>query len=191
LFTVHASVTKDTWVLQCDRVKRIIENGLDKYQTVIHTFFFKEHESIMGRTRTAAWYSKRIPLNAIAYLYAGREVRSIIEATEQQINLKMVCKEADFTDAKIEEQLRESVRDVLSLAKSKVSKYVGLMDPKYENFMDKAAEMHAEMTRRKRNNEAKLIELTPDCAWLFKAKRRKCCGVSRLGWSFRPLLQDL
>jgi hypothetical protein len=162
-------MNQDTWVLQCDWVKRIIKNGLDKYQTVIHPFFFKEHESIMGRTRTAAWYLKRIPLDAIAYLYAGREVKSILEATERQINLKLDCKEADFTDAKIEEQLRELVKDVLSLAKSKVSKYVGLMDPKYGNFMDKAAEMHAKMPRRKHNNEAKLIELTPDRAWLFTA----------------------
>jgi predicted transcriptional regulator len=96
-------------------------------------------------------------------------VRSKLEATEQQINLKMDCKEADFTDAEIEEQLRESVKDVLSLAKSKVSKYVSLMDPKYGNFMDKAAKMHAKMTRRKCKNETKLTELTPDCARLFTA----------------------
>jgi hypothetical protein len=162
-------VNQENWILEADRIDRICKNGLERYEQIMHPFFYKQYVTTRARTRTPSWYSAKVPLEAIAYLIALRDVKLAITEVKGQEG-RVAESGRPWTKEETESVLADSVKKALVPALTKAQKIAPILNPAYGNFIAKCAEIYAETNkRRKEKSEGNVLVLNPDRARWFTA----------------------
>jgi hypothetical protein len=78
-FRLHQNVNQDNWIHIAERIKQIINNGIERYRCIMEENIYQGFIDGMNRTKGGAWHSKKISLNAIAYIMAGNDIKVQVE----------------------------------------------------------------------------------------------------------------
>src|SRR5450759_2094614 len=84
MFRLGQAVVESSWVLQADRVRKILDRDLDYYMAMIEPAYFLRYHETMAKTRKGSWYTKKMPLDALIYILCESNIKSGEETPRQQ-----------------------------------------------------------------------------------------------------------
>jgi hypothetical protein len=67
-------VNQDKWIHNAHQIRRIIDNGIEKYGGVMEEDDYNCFIDGMNQTKGGAWHLKQILLDTIAYLMVGNDI---------------------------------------------------------------------------------------------------------------------
>jgi hypothetical protein len=148
-------------MLEADRIGRICNNGLERYEQIMHPYFYEQYKNTWAWTRIPSWYSAKVPLDAIAYLIALRDVKIAIQDVTAQ-GKRMEKNGKPWTKEQMEAKLAEAVKRALGPATTKATKSLPALNPAYGNLIGKCSQLYAQTTKWKREKaDGNVLALTP------------------------------
>jgi len=178
-YRLGQAVVESSWVLQADRVRKILHRDLEYYKPVIEPTYFLRYKETMAKTRKGSWYTKKMPLDALIYILCESNIKSGEEALRQQSVEAGDAWSKEFKSQKHKEMLSQATKEW----KVDVGKLASLLNPTYGAFMEKAAEMFTLTERLKKEKVKDTVLCNPDRARLFT-------GVTYLDADLRILLLE-
>lgn len=161
-------VVEQNWVLEADRVQKILKHDLRHYKTLIDNKNYAIFEkSLKVNRNTTAWYSKKMTQDALCYILASSSIREAREnVTRRFEDSKNTA--TPMTEAEKEREFEHAVLASKQEWVSKVPKLVIICNPEFGDFLKKCEEMHAFCEREKDGGEGRVpVQCGLDRARLF------------------------
>ena len=135
------AVVESNWVLQADRVRKILSRDLEFYKAIIPPHHYAHFEKTRKSTRKSTWYSQKMPLDALIYILC----ESAIKTGEERLRIDMQedarlgnAWSVDVQKKKFAEMYKEATKEW----RTDGQKLAALLNPSYGNIVDKAGEMY-------------------------------------------------
>jgi hypothetical protein len=166
-FRIHQTVNQDNWIHIAERIEKIINNGIERYRCVMGESDYQGFINGMNRTTGGAWHSKKILLDAIAYIMAGNDIKVEVEKFHKE---EERAKEAGnpWTPSQRNMYYQELIKKATTASNTIATKVAPLLRPEYGDFIKKCGELYRE-TAKKRclKSDSSTVLLTMDRARLF------------------------
>lgn len=148
-------VVENSWILDADRVRKILNHDLSYYEKIIDPTSYKTFQTRMANVKNKTWYSKQMSLDALTYILCSANIVAGLK------DLRIRELEAAQMGIALGEADRKRLHEEMFSAQlkewsTKSSKLAAVLNPEYGNFVKTCANLQEFCEREKREGRQTL-----------------------------------
>lgn len=144
----------NSWVLEADRIKRVLSNDLSVYESIIDPENYKHYKQKQLNTKKPAWYSKNTTLEACIYILSAANIAAGND------DLKKKFREAElagqpFSEAQKKAHQEAMMKECMVEWSTKVTKIAPILNPAFGNFLKVCTDLYNYLEKEREKEKEK------------------------------------